>query len=292
VPAFVPADTVVAALHPADGRYVWAVGMDRYTWLGTTDEPQPGDPDHCRPSEREIAYLLAWLAHYTRTPSDRVFLARAALRPLVHGTSRSRDFQCGFSEAGVLVVAGGKITTARAMAEEAVDKILASPALREVVAQPCRSAQVALPGAPPVSMDEWIGRHREVPLSPDLVHHMLFRYGRRATAIFARIRDDARLGTPIHPERPELLAEIDHAVEHEWACSLSDVMWRRTELAFTADRGAAALPQVVARMGRLLGWTPIEAQRQQIRYESEVDAVLSPLGRPVPVTPAPVPVAI
>jgi len=292
VPAFVPADTVVAALHPVDGRYVWAVGMDRYTWLGTTDEPQPDDPDHCRPSEREIAYLLTWLAHYTRTPADHVFLARAALRPLVHGTSRSRDFRCGFSDSGVLVVAGGKITTARAMAEEAVDKILASPALREVVAQPCRSAEVALPGAPPVAMDEWIERHREVPLAPELVHHLLFRYGRRATAIFDRMRADARSGLPLHPERPEVPAEIDHAVEHEWARSLSDVMWRRTELAFTADRGAAAVSHVVARMGRLLGWTPIEAQRQQIRYEAEVDAVLSPLGRPVPVTPAPVPFAI
>jgi glycerol-3-phosphate dehydrogenase len=121
---------------------------------------------------------------------------------------------------------------------------------------------------------------------------MLFRYGRLSTAIFARLRDDARLGTTVHPERPELLAEIDHTVEHEWACSLSDVMWRRSELAFTADRGAAAVPQVVARMGRLLGWTPIEAQRQRIRYEAEVDAVISPLGHSVPVTPAPVPVAI
>jgi glycerol-3-phosphate dehydrogenase len=141
-------------------------------------------------------------------------------------------------------------------------------------------------------MDEWIDRHRELPLAPQLVHHLLFRYGRRATAIFARIRGDARLGTPLHPERPEVLAEIDHAVEQEWVRSLSDVMWRRTELAFTADRGAAAVPHVIARMGRLLGWTPIEAQRQQLRYEAEVEAVLSPLGRPVPVTPAPVPVAV
>ena len=292
VPAFVPADTVLAALHPVDGRYVWAVGFDRYTWLGTTDEPQPDDPDHCRPSEDEITYLLTWLAHYTHAPVGRVFLARAALRPLVHGTGRSRDFRCGFSDAGVLVVAGGKITTARAMAAEAVDRILTSPALEGVTARPCSTASVVLPGAPPVPMDEWVAHHRQVPLPAELQHHLLFRYGSKAPEIFARLAEDPRLGAALHPDRPEVLAEIDHAVEHEWARTLSDIMWRRTELAFTADNGLAAVPLVVARMGRLLGWTPPEAQRQQQRYEAEIDAAVSPLGHPVPVTPAPVPVAM
>lgn len=292
VPAFVPADTVVAALHPVDGRYVWAVGMDRYTWLGTTDEPQPGDPDHCQPSEGEIAYLLQWLAHYTRMPAERVFLARAALRPLVGGTGRSRDFRCGFSGAGVLVVAGGKITTARAMAEETVDEILTAPALAEVAVGPCRTSEVPLPGAPPVAMEEWLARHRALPWDAEVVEHLLFRYGGRASALFARMRDDERAGTRLHPARPEVMAEIDHAVAHEWARSLSDVMWRRTELAFTPDNGMAAVPLVVARMVRLLGWTPIEAQRQQARYEAEVHAVLAPLGHRMPVTPAPVPVAV
>lgn len=292
VPAFVPADTVVAALHPADGRYVWAVGMDRYTWLGTTDEPQPDNPDRCQPSQTEIEYLLAWLAHYTRTPADHVYLARAALRPLVGGTGRSRDFRCGLSDAGVLVVAGGKITTARAMAQESVDTLLATPALSDVEAGPCRTADVVLPGAPPVPMDEWLRRHANVPLAADVLRHLLYRYGGRATGIFAQIRDDARLAAPVHADRPEVLAEIDHAVAHEWARSLSDLMWRRTELAFTADCGLASLPLVVARMGRLLGWTPVEAQRQRARYEAEVDEALSPIGHRLPVTPAPVPVAV
>lgn len=292
VPAFVPADTVLAALHPVDGRYVWAVGMDWYTWLGTTDEPQPGDPDRCRPSSEEITYLLTWLASYTHAPVDRVFLARAALRPLVGGTGRSRDFRCGFSEAGVLVVAGGKITTARAMAEETVDRILASPALDGVAVRPCSTAQVALPGAPAVSMEEWVQCHRQVALPAELRHHLLYRYGSKAPEIFDRIAQDPRMGAALHPGRPEVLAEIDHAVEHEWARTLSDVMWRRTELAFTADNGVSAVPMVLARMSRLLGWTPIEAQRQQQRYEAEIDVAVSPLGHRVPVTPAPVPVAI
>ena len=292
VPAFVPADTVLAALHPVDGRYVWAVGMDRYTWLGTTDEAQPGDPDHCRPSGDEVTYLLTWLAHYTHAPVDRVFLARAALRPLVHEKGGSRDFRCGFSAAGVLVVAGGKITTARAMAEDAVDRIVASPALEGVTARACSTASVVLPGAPPVPMAEWVERHRQVPLSAELQHHLLYRYGSQAPEIFARIGQDARLGVPLHLGRPEVLAEIDHAVEHEWARTLSDIMWRRTELAFTADNGVSAVPAVLARMARLLGWTPIEAQRQQAAYEAEVDAAVSPLGHKVPVTPAPVPVAV
>jgi glycerol-3-phosphate dehydrogenase len=189
-------------------------------------------------------------------------------------------------------VAGGKITTARAMAEEAVDKIMASPALAGVTARPCSTAQVALPGAPPSSMDEWVEHHRQVPLSVELQRHLLYRYGSKAPEMFARIDQDARLGAPLHPGRPEVLAEIDHAVEHEWARTLSDVMWRRTELAFTADNGVSAVPAVLARMGRLLGWTPIETQRQQMRYEAEVDEAVSPLGHKVPVTPGPVPVAV
>ena len=192
----------------------------------------------------------------------------------------------------MLVVAGGKITTARAMAEEAVDRILASSLLGGVVARPCATAKVALPGAPPLHMDEWVAQHRGVPLSAELVHHLLFRYGSRAPELFARISEDPRLGGTLHPRRPEVLAEVDHAVEQEWARTLSDIMWRRTELAFTADNGLLAVPLVVARMGRLLGWTKLEAQRQRERHEAEVEAAVSPLGRRVPVTPAPVPVAV
>jgi glycerol-3-phosphate dehydrogenase len=292
VPAFIPADTVLAALHPVDGRYVWAVGMDRYTWLGTTDEPQPDDPDRCRPNDEEITYLLTWLANYTHAPVGRVYLARAALRPLVRATGRSRDFRCGFSDAGVLVVAGGKITTARAMAEETVDRLLASPRLAGVATKPCSTKTVLLPGAPPVAMAEWMARHREVPLASELRDHLLYRYGGKAPEIFARIVEDARLGEPVHAGRPEVMAEIDHAVAHEWARSLSDVMWRRTELAFTADNGVSAVPAVIARMTRLLGWTPLEGKQQQERYEAEVEAAVAPLGHPVPVTPAPLPVAL
>ncbi len=282
LPPMVPADTVLAAPHPIDSRFTFAIGFDTHTWLGTTDLPHEGTPDSCRTTAQEAAYLNAWAAAYLPAIAGRAWLARAALRPIVGGIGRSRDFRYGFTDRGVFVIAGGKITTHRSMAEKAVDALVKAPAFAGKSFGPCRTAKEPLPGAPPLALSEWLQEGPGHRLVPEAVRrHLLLRYGARAESVILRIARDPELAAPLHPERAEVLAEVDFAVDEELAVSLTDVMWRRTGLAFCEDGGAAAVDVVADRMATRLGWTQTEARQQREGFEREraqarADAHVSP----------------
>ena len=277
LPEILPRDFAVAALHPRDKRYVWAVGLEGHTWVGTTDEEHRGPPDACAPTAEEVAYLQEWVAAIFPGPAREPYLARAALRPLVMATGRSRDFAVGVSEAGVISVLGGKLTTARAMAEAAVDELLTQGPFFELSPRPAATAHVPLPGAPPLPMEDWLAEGHDLPVPEPTRHHLLRRYGRRGLPLVQRVAADPELGRALHEMRPEVVVEVDHAADSELVRSLSDFMWRRTFLAFTPDRGESALPVVIQRLARKLGWDRDEQQRQRQRYQAEVTAAVAPL---------------
>lgn len=278
LPEILPPDVAVAALHPRDQRYVWGVGQEGHTWVGTTDEEHKTPVDACVPTAEEVAYLREWVAAIFPGPGREPYLARAALRPLVLDTGRSRDFAVGVSDTGVLSVLGGKLTTARAMAEVAVNALLAQAPFVDLPPRTAATAHVPLPGAPPLPIDDWLGECSEQPVAERTRRHLLRRYGRRGPALVARAAVERELGRPLHETRAEVAVEIDHAVETEFALSLGDFMWRRTFLAFTPDRGQSALPSVVERMARKLGWDRAEQDRQLERYHAEVEAAIAPLA--------------
>jgi glycerol-3-phosphate dehydrogenase len=206
--------------------------------------------------------------------SASAYLARAALRPLV-ASLRSRDFSAGFTERGVLVVAGGKLTSHRAMAEAAVDQLLARTPVPDGSAPRSRTTETLLPGAPPLPLELWLRDGPGAGLVPEPVRrHLLLRYGARAPGVFARIERDPSSARPLHPERPEILAEVDFAVEEELATTLSDVMWRRLGLAFSRDGGAAAVDAVDRRLAERLGLSTAERRASRERFEQERAAAL------------------
>jgi glycerol-3-phosphate dehydrogenase len=285
VSPIVPAGAVVVAPHPKDGRFVWAVGMHDYTWLGTTDVDHPDPTAACLPEREEVAYLADWLR--VRVPGCRpeIRLARAALRPLLRGAGRTRDFRCGFAANGVLVVAGGKITTHRAMAEAAVDRVVRRffPEVAADRGRGCVTADVPLPSAPPVPVERWLENGPGRLLGDEATRrHLLLRHGTSIRAVLALMDGDRGLTRRVHPERPDVQAEIAHAVIGELARSLSDFMWRRSDLAFASDQGMAAVPVVAGRMAALLGWTRDEIARQRARYEAEVERARSVVASAIP----------
>jgi glycerol-3-phosphate dehydrogenase len=279
IPELLPRDCAVAALHPRDQRYIWALGMAGHTWVGTTDEEQTTSADHCVPSAQEVAYLQEWIDAIFPSPGvgREPFLARAALRPLVREASGSRDFAVGVSESGVVSVLGGKLTTARAMAEVVVNRLLVQPPFAGLSPRAAATAQVPLPGAPPLAMKDWLNTHNDPRVAEPTRQHLLRRYGRRGPALVARLADDPTLGRPLHEHHLESAVEVDHAVESDLATSISDFMWRRTFLAFTPDHGEAALAVVTERMAGKLGWDGAERDRQLQRYRAEVEAAVAPL---------------
>lgn len=273
--AKLPVHHAVVALHPEDGRVLFAIPWGERTYIGTTDTDFHGSPDDVVADRDDVMYLIAAMAQYfpehRLTPED-VVATWAGLRPLIatgdrdDGTAAiSREHEVHIGADGTITVAGGKLTTYRRMAAEvvdAVDQTLRLRGLRDAPAAPCRTAEVPLPGALGWPEDDDHDRvARDVrarsggALSLTRSRYLADTYGLRALDVAARVADDPRLAAPLVTGRPEVMACVDVAVEEEWAQRLEDVLCRRTALAIRdADQGLGAMQGIARRMANLLHW--------------------------------------
>jgi glycerol-3-phosphate dehydrogenase len=231
--------------HP-DGRIVFAMPYEgAFTLIGTTDVDFSGDPDEVAIADAEISYLCALANRYFRRqvwPSSVVW-SYSGVRPLLEDASSrasdaTRDYLLGRDSAGapLLSVFGGKITTYRRLAEEAVDWIsgaLGSP-------RPAWTGDALLPGGDlfgprpdkrgVLEFDRWLGglQRRLDWLPPALVERWARAYGTRVDVLLAGARDIDGLGGEVVPGL--YAAELRYLVRQEWAKSAQDVLWRRSKL--------------------------------------------------------------
>ncbi|WP_019630330.1 glycerol-3-phosphate dehydrogenase/oxidase [Actinomadura atramentaria] len=217
-------------------RFVFALPApgDR-VYLGLTDEEVKGEiPDVPEATEDEVDFLLATISAALRAPLTRadVLGAFSGLRPLLDaGNGRTSDVSRRHAVLtapdGLVTVVGGKLTTYRRMAEDAVDAALAA---RGATAGPCRTRRLPLVGA--------AGRAAlgAVPAPARLVR----RYGTEAPAVVAAAGGDPRLLEPIAPGLTTTRAELLFAVRHEGALDAGDLLDRRTRIGLVpADRERA-----------------------------------------------------
>ncbi|MGW3036187.1 glycerol-3-phosphate dehydrogenase/oxidase [Streptomyces sp. NPDC001178] len=230
----VPGETnrFVLVLPQGDGR----------VYVGLTDEPVEGEiPDVPEAPETDIGFLLDVLGSVLDVPVRRedVVGVFAGLRPLLdtapeagHGAvARTADISRRHavltSSEGVITVVGGKLTTYRRMAEDAVD---AAVAARHLPAGPSPTAALPLVGAASPRTLEAVQAPR----------HLVRRYGTEAPAVLALGAEEPRLGERVLPGHPVTAAELVWAVRHEGALDESDVLDRRTRIGMVpADRAAA-----------------------------------------------------
>jgi glycerol-3-phosphate dehydrogenase len=254
--------------HP-DGRIVFALPYEgAFTLVGTTDVDYRGELDKVAISAAETLYLCQLANRYFRraiTPGD-VLWSYAGVRPLVEDEAASaaaatRDFRLEPDMAGapLLSVFGGKITTSRKLAEQAVDWIA------QVLghASPAWTADACLPGGDlygprpdkrgVLEFDGWSARlgTRYPWLPPSLVARYARAYGTRIGILLARRSSLEDMGQEVLPGLYE--AEIDYLMTHEWARSSADILWRRTKLGLHVAPGSAALLDdwIAARQGAL-----------------------------------------
>src|SRR6266571_1614664 len=166
---------------------------------------------------------------------------------------------CGWSPRcarGLLSIAGGKLTTYRVMGRDVADRVAAR--LRALDGRPHpprpRTDRLPLPGGETADLEVLVkaaaGRVAEA-----TARHLVGRYGSEAAALLNLVERDRGLGEPIAAGRPEIWAEVAHAVEREMAVRLSDVLVRRLHLFSAArDQGVPATSAVADRLGALLGW--------------------------------------
>jgi glycerol-3-phosphate dehydrogenase len=182
---------------------------------------------------------------------------------------------------GVVIIAGGKQTTYRRMAREAVDaagRLLAGTNGHGRL-PPCTTARRPLPGAqglarPDGMAIEGIAQElaRVAGVAPRVAEHLSQTYGSRATAVVRRGLADPALLERIDPELPYVWAEVPHAVEAELARTLEDVLVRRIPLCLRSrDQGLGVAARVAAVVGGALGWVPAEVERQLDRYRAYLE---------------------
>jgi glycerol-3-phosphate dehydrogenase len=255
----------------------------RFWMFGTTDTPWQGPLDDPRPTREDVDYLVRNVNAVLRTPLRRadVVGAFAGLRPLVtagaeDSSDASREHSVGSPAAGMTVVAGGKYTTYRAMAEEATDRVAA--ALDEPVPA-STTASLPLVGAHdhPHAAERAAALGARHGLPPADIQHLLHRHGDRTPDIMALIAGRPALAEHLG-DTHYLAAEVVHAVEHEGALDLDDILARRTHVAIErADGGAGVAEQAAALAAPALGWDAATARTAAERFRRDAADRQAPL---------------
>ncbi|WP_131745910.1 glycerol-3-phosphate dehydrogenase/oxidase [Frankia sp. Cppng1_Ct_nod] len=222
-------------------RYVFALPqLGGRVYVGLTDEPVDGVTDTPVPTAAEIDYLLDVMSSVLAVPVDRadVLGAFAGLRPLLAGKAGrtadlSRRHAVLTSSDGVVTVVGGKLTTYRRMAADAVDALVRADRLD---AGPCRTRTLPLVGAAGWATLATVNAPRR----------LVARYGTEAPAVIECARGDPRLLAPLCDSVDVTGAELLFALRHEGAIDADDLLDRRTRIGLVPADRAAAHPHVKA----------------------------------------------
>ncbi|WP_198943591.1 glycerol-3-phosphate dehydrogenase [Actinokineospora bangkokensis] len=252
----------------------------RNHWIvGTTDTDWNLDLAHPAATRADIDYILEHVNKVLATPltHDDIEGVYAGLRPLLAGedeqTSKlSREHAVARVAPGLVAIAGGKYTTYRVMAKDAVDA--AAVDLRGRL-QPSITDQVPLLGADGYhalvnQTDLLASRHG---LHPYRVRHLLDRYGSLLHDVLALADDDPDLLKPIDEAPDYLRCEAVYAASHEGALHLEDILARRTRISIEyPHRGVACAQQVAELVAPVLGWDADTTTREVEVYLARVDA--------------------
>ncbi len=247
--------------------------------IGTTDTEWGLDRAHPAASQADIDYLLnhanALLAD--KLTRDDVVGVYAGLRPLLSGESDStsklsREHAVASPVRGLTVVAGGKYTTYRVMAKDAIDAVVHD--LDRHVPPSC-TEDVPLLGADGY-LGMWNARAQLAErwgLRVSVVEHLLNRYGSLVEELMALVAERPELAEPLDSASDYLKVEAVYAASHEGALHLDDILARRTRISIeTWDRGVAAAAEVAALVAPVLGWDAAVVEREVDHYRARVAA--------------------
>ncbi|MEW9808353.1 glycerol-3-phosphate dehydrogenase [Mesorhizobium marinum] len=233
-----------------DGRIIFAIPYeDDFTLIGTTDRDYPGDPHEAKISDAETRYLCEAASEYFSvpvTPQDIVW-TYSGVRPLYDdGASKAQEATRDYvlkaehpdGEAPVINIFGGKITTYRRLSEHMLEKI------EHFLGRKGKpwTAAAQLPGGdfPATGFDAQAAKLKaQYPfLDVGLARRLTRLYGTRAATLLGLAKSQADLGRTFGPDLYE--AEVRYLIDHEWALTADDVLWRRTKRGLTVSAVEAA----------------------------------------------------
>src|SRR5215207_2857144 len=265
----------------ADGRPFFVVPWDDKLLIGTTDERYAGDLDRVEADEREVEYLLRETNRVlpsARLARGDVLYTYSGVRPLPHmaggeesGITR-RHFIRPASVRGLFSIVGGKLTTYRALAGEAVDLIFRALGRTP---PPCQTDAQPLPGAAVEDFDrfrrDFAARST---LPPASTGRLLKVYGVRAAEVLRLAQADAELSQVLSEETGSIGAEVVYAFREEMAETLADCLMRRTMVGLNGQVGLDAVERAALIARKFLGWDDERAAREVESYRSYVGRFL------------------
>jgi len=282
----VPKDRIrseVGLILRTEKSVLFVIPWDHHWLIGTTDTDWDLDKAHPAASEADIDYVLDHVNTVLENPltRDDVEGVYAGLRPLLAGESEatsklSREHAIGHPAPGLVVVAGGKYTTYRIMAKDAVDE-----AVHGLDAHFDRRVPDSTTETVPLLGAEgyhalWNSRGvlaARSGLHESRIEHLLHRYGSLIHEVLDLVAEDPSLGEALTGGSEYLRAEIVYAASHEGALHIDDALARRTRLSITTfDRGTRAVEETAQLMAGVLGWSEEQVAKEVEHYRARVEA--------------------
>lgn len=257
-----------------DGRIMFAVPWRGMVLVGTTDTPYSGPPGAVRAEASDVEYLRGNLDRYLDAGGAQPVSAFAGLRALADGdgstASASRGHRFLEPAPGYLRIVGGKLTSFRAIAAQAADRVCAFLG----VDKPSRTAGERLAGA---GLDGaftagLVRRAEGLGLPAAYGRDLISRYGRESATVLRLAETVPEGASPVGPSGV-IRAEVAYAARYESACSVADFALRRTRLAWTSpDRGRSDAPAIAETLARELNWPPGRVPTALADYEQALTA--------------------
>ena len=271
-------ERAITLFSAIDGRVMFVLPWGDLSYIGTTDTDADASPDAVRVTADDVTYLLRSAnaafpnAHLAANDVVSVWVG---LRPLLGqdpGASPaqvSREHRVVESAQGLITIAGGKLTTYRVMARDVTDRVAAR--LHELDGRPVAprapTDRLPLPGGEAAELEVLLEAARARGVAEATARHLVASYGSEAAAVLNLVDRDRSLGETIAPQRPEIWAEVSHAVEREMAVRIQDVLIRRLHLFYEyAEQGTAVAAPVAQRMKKLLGWDEVREAEELVDY--------------------------
>jgi glycerol-3-phosphate dehydrogenase len=267
-----------------DGRVIFAIPWLGRLLVGTTDE-ETTLQDETVVKEEEAKYLIKQLNRYLARPlsKNQIVSGFAGMRPLVasdisRGTKELiRDHEVEVeSSSGLISVLGGKWTTYRAMAEDAIDTVmqrLTMPVVR------CSTKNHRLAGSEGWKPNFWEELVQEYGVPPATAWHLSQKFGAAAKEVLELTKDNPGLKDPLAVGSPSVLAEVVYGARQEMATSIEDILARRTGLQlFSWMQARSAAPTVGVVLARELGWSSNQQKEAVEEYTDKINRLMRLAG--------------
>ncbi|HTP05763.1 MAG TPA: glycerol-3-phosphate dehydrogenase/oxidase [Nitrospirota bacterium] len=263
-----------------DGRMFFIIPLGAYSLIGTTDTKYNGDLDEVHANRDDVNYLLTESRRILpgmNLAKEAILYTYAGIRPLAFsGSSESKISRkhrviCEGRTNRLITIAGGKLTTYRAMAKDVVD--VACKRLAMKIA--CVTEKKPLAGGLPLEYDDYLkeavpemsARHK---VNAETVRHLIQFYGSRAERVLDLVDMDPSLGEAISAESRDIYAQVIYSTLEEGARTLSDIVLRRMPLGMSGTRGSKQAEKIAEVAGKELKWSGEEKKQHLENYHKDL----------------------